>query len=58
MNEQEFKRHFVATFLATWCANNYNDCCATGQHDMLSNPPVEDAKFLADEAWEKYREQI
>ena len=54
MNEKEFKRHFTATFLATWVANNYDDACMRGQHSRLEHPPVDDALFLADAAWEEY----
>jgi hypothetical protein len=40
-------------FLATWAATNYTDYCMNSQQEQLSNPPVEDAVFLADEAWKK-----
>jgi len=55
MNEKEFKNSFVSTFLATWSANNFEKCCSTGTQERLSNPPVEDAFFLADEAWNKIK---
>lgn len=47
---------FIASFLAAWVASHYDMACARGEHDRLSNPPVEDAQFLADEAWQKLRE--
>ncbi len=51
--EKKFKENFITTFLATWVANNYHDACINNQHDMLHNPPVEDAEHLAQKAWEK-----
>lgn len=57
MNEKEFKDHFAATFLATWVAVNYDHACAYGQHERLDHPPAEDAKFLADKAWEEWQRQ-
>lgn len=53
MDEKNFKEQFKVTFLATWAATNYNDYCMNGIQEQLSNPPVEDAIFLADEAWQK-----
>jgi hypothetical protein len=53
-NGQEFKRMFAAQFLASWVATNYNDYCARGLQDHLETPPVEDAVFLADKAWDHY----
>lgn len=54
MRKQHFIDAFAVTFLATWVANEYNDACARDQHSRLENPPVEDAKLLAESAWEKY----
>lgn len=48
---------FVSTFLATWCATRYDDYCSRGWQDRLSNPPIEDAEFLAGEIWENKRKQ-
>lgn len=53
MTEQAFKDQFKVTFLATWAATNYNDYCMNNMQEQLSHPPVEDAIFLADEAWQK-----
>lgn len=58
INEQEFKNHFIITFLAAWCAENYADACAFRQHERLSHPPVEDAISLADSAWDHYAKLI
>lgn len=62
-DEIEFKKKFVIDFLATWVANNYNDACQRGDHKRLENPPVEDAKELADSAWkaicrDEYSDQV
>jgi len=52
MSEKErFLEIFVANFLSTWAANNYDAACASGEHKRLSNPPIEDALFLAEEHW-------
>ena len=56
MNEQEFKDHYVATFLATYAAMHYDNACAMGQHDRLEKHlALEDAKHLADRAWEQVK---
>lgn len=57
-DEQTFKLNFISTFLATWCANEYEDSCMTGQHRRLEKPPVEDAEYLAEKAWEHYKEVL
>lgn len=51
--EKKFKDQFIVTFLSTWVANNYDDACIHSKHEMLNRPPVEDAEFLADKAWEE-----
>ena len=53
MSKGEWIEHFVVTFLATWAATEYNDACSHGQQERLSNPPVEDAYFLAGKAFER-----
>ena len=58
MNETTFKEHFIATFLATWVANHYDDACLYGQHDRLEHPPVEDAETLADYAWKELASKL
>ena len=55
VKEIEFKERFVAAFLATWCANHYEDFCGRLMHERLERPPVEDAEFLAGTAWETYK---
>lgn len=56
MDEKTFKTQFIATFLASYAASRYQDCCSRGDHSTILNPPVEDAMFLADAAWEKLQE--
>lgn len=55
MNKRQFKTIFVANFLSTWCANNYDEFCSTGKHKQLNHPPVEDAEFLAEQAWKELK---
>ncbi len=55
MDEDKFKANFIATFLATWVANNYDDACFNGEHERLNHPPVEDAEMLATKAYEEWQ---
>ena len=54
-SETRFKEWFVANFLSTWCANKMDEYCLFGQQKALNHPPVEDAEFLADEAWKDWK---
>jgi hypothetical protein len=54
LDETEFKRQFVAAFIGSWCSKHYENDCENGAHSHTENPPVEDALYLADKAWEKY----
>lgn len=56
MNKKEFKQNFITTFLATWVANNYDDYCSRDKHELLENPPIEDAEYLADKILDKMEE--
>ena len=58
MNEQLFKQQFIACFCASWCANNYDEMCANNKHEWLNHPPIEDAGFLAQKAWEEYKSKF
>ena len=58
MEEKLFKLQFITTFLASYAATNYDDCCARGKHETLYNLPVEDAEDIAHNAWLKYSRQI
>ncbi len=52
MDKETFINNYVTTFLATWTANEYPMACMTGTHKKLHEPPVEDAYFLAEKAYE------
>ena len=55
MTKQEFIEQYKVTFLATWAAKNYEDYCMRGIQEQLETPPVEDAQFLAEAAWEEMK---
>ena len=55
--EAVFKMQFIASFLAAWCANNYDDYCARGWTGKMDHPPVEDATYLADQAWKEMKKK-
>ena len=54
MLEEVFKAQFIASFCAAWCAANYDMANATGKPEYLEKPPMEDAIFLADCAWDEW----
>lgn len=51
---REFKRQFAVQFLASWSAVHYMDYCARGMQESLEKPPVEDAEYLAQKAWDHW----
>lgn len=51
LSEKAFKQQYVACWLATRCAMQYDDACSRGQFERFENQPVEDAIFLAEQAW-------
>ena len=53
-DEREFKRQFAVQFLASWAATHYTEYCARGMQETLETPPVEDAEYLAQKAWEQW----
>jgi len=53
-DELEFKRQFAVQFLASWAATHYTEYCARGMQETLGTPPVEDAEYLAQKAWEQW----
>ena len=57
-DELVFKQRFAIQFMANWVANHYDDFCTRGLHKELHNPPVEDAIFLAQKAWEHLVETV
>jgi hypothetical protein len=56
VDEIEFKRLFVVHWLAAMEAANYQNNCSNGwkNHSI----PVEDAKDLADKAWDEWNDKI
>ena len=50
-----FINNFIATFLASYCAEQYDFHCQTGTKHSF---PIEDAEFLAEEAWKEYQKRI
>jgi len=57
MIEQEFKQNFLASFMATWCANHYTEYCMAGKHKELANPAMEDAVELANDVWNNMKKE-
>ena len=57
-DEKVFKQIFALQFMAASTANRYAVCCDAGRHNILRNPPVEDAIHLAECAWAKWVEII
>lgn len=56
LRETEFKATYIATFLATYMAGRYDSDCMNGTHG--TKQPVEDANFLANEAWEEIKDTL
>lgn len=50
MDKQTFITQYIASFLASYAAFRYDHNCSYGKKN---HHPVEDAKFLAEEAWEQ-----
>lgn len=57
MDRDRFIEQFIAVFCATYMAQRYQEFCFTGWTDEKCKPPVEDAKHLAECAWEEMVEQ-
>ena len=51
-DELHFKRQFAIQFLASWAATNFREYCARGMCDELETPPVAEAEYLAQKAWD------
>jgi hypothetical protein len=47
----DFIQQYVTNFLASYAAVNYSDHCLRGWEKF--SHPVEDASFLAEQAWEE-----
>lgn len=53
-DELEFRKQFAVQFLASWAAVHYTEYCGRGMQDVLATPPVEDAEYLSQKAWEQW----
>lgn len=51
---REFRQAFVASFLGQWVMSRFDECCARGKFDLLTEPPVEEAEHLGLVAWDEY----
>jgi len=51
--QDRFIDTFAATFCAAWAAARYDDYCTSGKQIELERPPIEDAVYLAERAWEQ-----
>lgn len=52
LKEVDFKTTYIATFLASYMAGRYERDCSNGHRgDPAENQPIEDANYLANEAW-------
>jgi len=56
LSETTFKSTYIATFLASYMAGRYDTDCMNGTHG--SRQPVEDANFLANEAWQEILDDL
>lgn len=56
MKEQDFKSMYIVQFLASYMASRYDSDCLNGHpNEPYNHQPVEDAKFLAECAWNRYK---
>lgn len=59
IDEKSFKTSYIANFLASHMALNYEDDCMNGHPGRrYKNQPVEDAVHLANCAWDSIVETI
>ncbi len=56
MNEAQFKAAYITQFLASHMAGRYDSDCMNGHPGKpYENQPIEDAEFLADQAWKQLK---
>jgi hypothetical protein len=53
IRKRDFVNNFVREFLASWAALNYDECRIKCPGDLVDAPPIEDAKFIATEIYNK-----
>lgn len=58
MNQEQFNEQYIIGFLTAYAAVHYVEHCQNGWPESAKIQPVEDAKCLADEAWEQYQEAV
>lgn len=59
LDEMIFKTTYMANFLATYMAINYdNDCMDGHERNRHDNQPVDDASYCANLAWEQIQEKL
>ncbi len=59
IDEMQFKTAYIANFLSTYMAINYDSDCMDGHaHNRQDHQPVEDASYLANLAWEQVQERL
>lgn len=56
MKKEEFIKLYIINFISSYTAKNYDSYCSQGRHQDLNKPPLEDARFLAEKAWEAAQE--
>ncbi len=52
LSRDAFIAHYAAAWLAAMSVHVYDDCCSRGDHSRQDKPPVEDAVFCAEAAWD------
>ncbi|GBG14514.1 DNA methyltransferase [Novimethylophilus kurashikiensis] len=57
--EAQFKAAYISQFLATYMAHRYEADCMSGHAgEPYKHQPIEDAAFLANEAWNQISEFV
>lgn len=53
-NKKDFIENFTREFLASWAGSNYAEYCSYGlSTNLVDAPPIEDARFIATEIYNK-----
>ncbi len=53
-DELVFKQTYAIQFIAAYTACRYDNCVTYNQLQTLNQPPVDDAYWLADAAWDEW----
>ncbi len=54
-DELAFKQAYAIQFMAAYTASKYDEYNGGSKHYELNHPPVEDAYWLADYAWDEWK---